>query len=65
MPAGAWKAWRLLLHGRRISFLSAHELVETAPERRDGLIFLRHPKNLLELAVENVARGEQLLEALR
>ena len=34
------------------------------PQRRDSVIFLRHPKHLFEFAVQHVRRREELLETL-
>ena len=32
--------------------------MEALPERRDRVVFSRHPEHFLQLAIEDVARGQ-------
>lgn len=44
--------------------LTAHQFMEALPERSDGLVFSGHPEYFFQLAIQDVARGQQLLESL-
>lgn len=44
--------------------LTAHQVMKALPEGRDRLVFSRHPEHFFELAIQDVARGQQFLESL-
>lgn len=42
----------------------AHERVKARPKRGNRVVFLRHARDFLKLAVQDIRRGEEMLKAL-